>query len=201
MRACAHRAQIAAAVGATRVYSYGEVTAEERAAEAAVARGLDAQGAKLEVRAAAIHGAPLAACAPPRCLQVPSTHAGCPAPDRPARAPARQVVGVATLLHLEDVPFTLSAMPMAYGDFAALVKGKRGGALGRGTPVRRPLPAPETLKGLPAGRWGCQRAGAAAARCCANTSTPARVAPGAALPRRLAALRRPCDSARCGAPT
>lgn len=58
MRVCLHMhtlctvystSQLAAAVGATRVYCYGEVTAEERGVEQAVARALDAQGAALKV--------------------------------------------------------------------------------------------------------------------------------------------------------
>ncbi|GBF93998.1 hypothetical protein Rsub_06247 [Raphidocelis subcapitata] len=100
------RRQLAAATGATRVYCHGEVTAEERRVEAAVAAALDAQGASL------------------------------------------QVVWGSTLFHPEDLPFRPSAAPLHYGDFRNAVAGSGRGRAG--APVRRPLPAPESLKGLPA---------------------------------------------------
>lgn len=99
--------QLVSAVGATRVYCHGEVTAEERGIEAAVARALDARGAALEV------------------------------------------LWGGTLFHPDDLPFKLGATPLAYSDFRDRVAGskRRGG----GAAVRKPLAAPESLKGMPLG--------------------------------------------------
>jgi len=51
-------------------------------------------------------------------------------------------------------------MPLSYGEFRKLVAGAGGGepgraAAGRGAAVRKPLAAPESIKGFPAGRWVC----------------------------------------------
>ena len=66
--------------------------------------------------------------------------------------------GGSALFHPDDLPFGPRAAPLAYGDFRDAVAGRggRGGGLvkrrGAGTPVRRPLPAPDALKGLPVGQ-------------------------------------------------
>lgn len=76
----------------------------------------------------------------------------------PLRLPTFQVLWGGTLFHPDDLPFQLSAMPVSYGEFrdrvAGIVKGPKGQAkrAGSGTAVRKPLAAPDTLKGMPAGR-------------------------------------------------
>jgi deoxyribodipyrimidine photo-lyase len=107
--------QLAARVGATRVFCSLEVTAEERRVEAAVGRALDGEGAAL------------------------------------------QALWGGTLFHPDDLPFSLDAMPLSYGEFRERVAGVKkwrggGGAArgGAGCVVRQPLAAPDSLKGLPA---------------------------------------------------
>lgn len=75
--------------------------------------------------------------------------------------PCCQVTWGSTLFHPEDLPFRPSAAPLHYGDFRDRVSGR---GRGRGAPVRHPLPVPESLKGLPAGRCACVRAHALGAR-------------------------------------
>ncbi|KAI8466584.1 MAG: DNA photolyase [Monoraphidium minutum] len=74
-----------------------------------------------------------------------------------AQGVALKVLWGGTLFQPDDLPFALGATPTSYGEFRARVSGvpprggRRGGG-GRGAaPVRRPLAAPEALKGLPAG--------------------------------------------------
>jgi hypothetical protein len=119
--------QLAAAVGATHVYCHGEATVGERRLEAAVAAALRRQAATL------------------------------------------RVLWGGTLLHPDDLPFGLDAVPLSYREFRDRVgaggqqqqaelgqqQQPKAGRGARAAPapaaVRRPLEAPETVKGPPAG--------------------------------------------------